>query len=123
MADQLAARYLPQANALTLAKFVARFGGVFEHSPWVAERAAAERQRRLVSLVQHRQADAERAVRLFGAADRLEHQIHRRALFDAVHPEKFASVATYESLVLKRLLRRLPSWALMRLRSKLAGHG
>lgn len=45
------------------------------------------------------------------------------ALFDAVHPEKFASVATYESLVLKRLLRRLPSWALMRLRSKLAGHG
>ena len=30
---------LPQANALTLAQFVARFGGVFEHSPWVAERA------------------------------------------------------------------------------------
>jgi OHCU decarboxylase len=30
---------LPQVNALTLAQFVARFGGVFEHSPWVAERA------------------------------------------------------------------------------------
>ena len=29
----------PQVNALTLAQFVARFGGVFEHSPWVAERA------------------------------------------------------------------------------------
>lgn len=30
---------LPQVNALTLEQFVARFGGVFEHSPWVAERA------------------------------------------------------------------------------------
>jgi 2-oxo-4-hydroxy-4-carboxy-5-ureidoimidazoline decarboxylase len=30
---------LPQVNALALAQFVARFGGVFEHSPWVAERA------------------------------------------------------------------------------------
>jgi OHCU decarboxylase len=30
---------LPQVNGLTLAQFVARFGGVFEHSPWVAERA------------------------------------------------------------------------------------
>ena len=30
---------LPQVNALTLAQFVAHFGGVFEHSPWVAERA------------------------------------------------------------------------------------
>lgn len=30
---------LPQVNALTLAQFAARFGGVFEHSPWVAERA------------------------------------------------------------------------------------
>jgi 2-oxo-4-hydroxy-4-carboxy-5-ureidoimidazoline decarboxylase len=30
---------LPQVNALTRAQFVTRFGGVFEHSPWVAERA------------------------------------------------------------------------------------
>ena len=30
---------LPQVNALTVAQFVACFGGVFEHSPWVAERA------------------------------------------------------------------------------------
>ena len=30
---------LPLVNALTLAQFVARFGGVFEHSPWVAQRA------------------------------------------------------------------------------------
>ena len=30
---------LPRVNALTLEQFVARFGGVFEHSPWVAERA------------------------------------------------------------------------------------
>lgn len=30
---------LTQVNGFTLAQFVARFGGVFEHSPWVAERA------------------------------------------------------------------------------------
>jgi chitin deacetylase len=34
---------LPQVNALTLAQFVARFDGVFEHSPWVAERAWGRR--------------------------------------------------------------------------------
>jgi OHCU decarboxylase len=34
---------LPQVNALTLAQFAARFGGVFEHSPWVAERAWQKR--------------------------------------------------------------------------------
>jgi SAM-dependent methyltransferase len=45
------------------------------------------------------------------------------ALFDAVHPEKFLEVASYESLVLKRLLKRLPGWLAMRLRSKLAGLG
>jgi 2-oxo-4-hydroxy-4-carboxy-5-ureidoimidazoline decarboxylase len=34
---------LDDANALPTAEFVARFGGVFEHSPWVAEQAAALR--------------------------------------------------------------------------------
>ncbi len=45
------------------------------------------------------------------------------ALFDAVHPEKFAEVASYQSLSLKRLLRRLPSWIAMRIRAKLSGKG
>jgi len=30
---------ISEVNALTQAEFVARFGAVFEHSPWVAERA------------------------------------------------------------------------------------
>ena len=30
---------LAEVNGLELAQFAARFGGVFEHSPWVAERA------------------------------------------------------------------------------------
>jgi len=34
---------LDEANALPAADFVARFGGVFEHSPWVAERVVAQR--------------------------------------------------------------------------------
>lgn len=34
---------LPEVNALALEQFVARFGGVFEHSPWVAERAWKQR--------------------------------------------------------------------------------
>ena len=34
---------LAQINVLPLEQFVARFGGVFEHSPWVAERAWNQR--------------------------------------------------------------------------------
>jgi 2-oxo-4-hydroxy-4-carboxy-5-ureidoimidazoline decarboxylase len=34
---------LDEANRLPIADFVAAFGGVFEHSPWVAEQAAARR--------------------------------------------------------------------------------
>jgi OHCU decarboxylase len=34
---------LAQVNALSLEQFTARFGGVFEHSPWVAERAWRDR--------------------------------------------------------------------------------
>jgi 2-oxo-4-hydroxy-4-carboxy-5-ureidoimidazoline decarboxylase len=34
---------LAELNTLPLAGFVARLGGVFEHSPWVAERAWARR--------------------------------------------------------------------------------
>jgi 2-oxo-4-hydroxy-4-carboxy-5-ureidoimidazoline decarboxylase len=34
---------LPRLNALPVAEFVAAVGGVFEHSPWIAERAAARR--------------------------------------------------------------------------------
>ncbi len=46
-----------------------------------------------------------------------------RLLIDAVHPEKFDEVASYKSLSLKRLVRRLPSWALLRVKSKLTGIG
>jgi len=45
------------------------------------------------------------------------------ALFDAVHPEKFQELASYQSIVLKRLLRRLPRWFLTRLRQKMRGEG
>ena len=45
------------------------------------------------------------------------------ALMDAVHPEKFEEVASYEAIAGKRLLQRLPGWALTRLRSKLSGMG
>jgi len=34
---------LEELNALPIEQFVALLGGVFEHSPWVAERAAAAR--------------------------------------------------------------------------------
>ena len=34
---------LDEVNALPLASFVAQLGGVFEHSPWVAERAFRQR--------------------------------------------------------------------------------
>ncbi|MDP1697537.1 MAG: 2-oxo-4-hydroxy-4-carboxy-5-ureidoimidazoline decarboxylase [Xanthomonadaceae bacterium] len=34
---------LDQLNALDIGAFVARLGGIFEHSPWVAERVFAQR--------------------------------------------------------------------------------
>ena len=34
---------LPQLNAYSVAEFTATVGPVFEHSPWIAERAAARR--------------------------------------------------------------------------------
>ena len=45
------------------------------------------------------------------------------ALFDAVLPEKFEEVASYESISFGRLMRRLPSWVSMRVQSKLLGKG
>ena len=44
-------------------------------------------------------------------------------LMDAVHPEKFEEVASYEAIAGKRLLKRLPEWALRRIRSRLSGIG
>jgi 2-oxo-4-hydroxy-4-carboxy-5-ureidoimidazoline decarboxylase len=34
---------IAQINALSTTDFVSQFGGIFEHSPWVAERASARR--------------------------------------------------------------------------------
>ena len=48
----------------------------------VADRAAAKRQRRLARLVEQREVDAEALVGGFGAGDRLEHEVDRRALAD-----------------------------------------
>jgi len=44
---------------------------------------------------------------------------------DAIHPEKFIEVSSYESLVLKRLIKRVPMWFIRRLSEKfrsLFGH-
>lgn len=38
-----------------------------------------------------------------------------QALFDAVHPEKYLEMASYESIAMKKLLARLPAWALRRI--------
>ena len=48
----------------------------------VAERAALQRQRRLARLAQQRERHAEAGIRRLGAADRLEHEVHRRAALD-----------------------------------------
>lgn len=42
-------------------------------------------------------------------------------LFDAVHPEKYAEIASYEGIALKRMVRALPRWTVNRLKSKLGG--
>jgi 2-oxo-4-hydroxy-4-carboxy-5-ureidoimidazoline decarboxylase len=40
---ETAARSLAEINAMPAEAFVAAFGGIFEHSPWVAEGVAADR--------------------------------------------------------------------------------
>jgi Methyltransferase domain len=63
-----------------------------------------------------------RNLTLMAAAREVESRISRSAmLFDAVHPEKFEEVASYESLAPKRLLRKLPSWVLNRVKLSLTG--
>lgn len=42
-------------------------------------------------------------------------------LFDAVHPEKFEEMASYETIALKRLARQFPRWVGRRLRARIAG--
>lgn len=37
------------------------------------------------------------------------------AMFDAVHPEKFTTTASYQSIAFKRLVAALPGWAMRRL--------
>jgi OHCU decarboxylase len=54
---------LAQANALTPQAFVAAFGEVFEHSPWVAERAWARRPFASVDALHAAMMDAVRAAR------------------------------------------------------------
>jgi len=52
---------LAQANALTSQAFVAEFGEVFEHSPWVAERAWARRPFASIDALHAAMMDAVRA--------------------------------------------------------------
>jgi len=49
---------LQQVNAMPAAEFRAAFGGVFEHSPWVAERAFAARPFESVDALHAAMADA-----------------------------------------------------------------
>lgn len=57
----------PDVNALDRAAFVARFGGIFENSPWVAERAWAARPFADVAGLHGAMV---RAMRASGAADK-----------------------------------------------------
>lgn len=45
------------------------------------------------------------------------------SLFDAVHPEKFFERASYQAIDFRKLVVRLPGWALGRIKSRLAGAG
>ena len=54
----------------------------FEIHDVVAQRAAAERPRRMLGLFEQLQIDAKAGVGRLGAGDRLKHQVHRRAALD-----------------------------------------
>ena len=56
-----AAISLAELNAMSQADFTVRLGAIFEHSPWVAERAAAQRPFASVAQLHAAMADAVRA--------------------------------------------------------------
>jgi 2-oxo-4-hydroxy-4-carboxy-5-ureidoimidazoline decarboxylase len=56
-----AAITLAELNAMPAAEFTARLGAIFEHSPWVAERAAARRPFASVAQLHAAMADAVRS--------------------------------------------------------------
>jgi 2-oxo-4-hydroxy-4-carboxy-5-ureidoimidazoline decarboxylase len=80
---------LEEANALGKREFVERFGGVFEHSPWVAERAWQKRPFRSV--------DALHAAMKEAAAHATKEE--RLALLRA-HPELAGAEAKHGTLTL-----------------------
>lgn len=43
-------------------------------------------------------------------------------MFDAVHPEKFDEMASYRTIVAKRLAKRFPGWLAQRVKAKLSGN-
>ena len=59
---------MKQVNAMDLPAFVARFGGIAEHSPWVAERAASARpfasREAMIAAFTHAVMDADEAHQL-----------------------------------------------------------
>lgn len=68
---------LPRINALAPEQFVARFGGVFEHSPWVAERAWRRRP--------------------FDSVDRL-HELMTQVVGEASRDEQLALIRAHPEL-------------------------
>jgi OHCU decarboxylase len=68
---------LAEVNALPLAAFIKHFGGVFEHSPWVAERAWSRRP--------------------FASVDAL-HQVMMQAVSRAKREEQLALVRAHPEL-------------------------
>lgn len=57
---------------------------------------------------------ASRAAADVGDSDRI-------VLFDAVHPEKFAEIASYDGIAMKRLVAALPRWVARRVKAMVNG--
>jgi OHCU decarboxylase len=112
---------LEELNALPLERFVALLGAVFEHSPWVAERAATARPFRsraqlleeMRSVVQRASADEQlaliRAHPQLGARGRSRAQLteasakeQRRAGLDACTDEEFSRLLQLNSAYVEK---------------------
>jgi 2-oxo-4-hydroxy-4-carboxy-5-ureidoimidazoline decarboxylase len=76
---------LEEANRLDAATFVATLGGVFEHSPWVAERAHARRP--------------------FASVDEL-HRAMTEAMHAAPRAQKLALIRAHPELAGRAMVRR-----------------
>jgi len=102
---------MSELNALTPADFVARVGGIFEHSPWITESAAGRRPFPSVEIMQAtlfdtvRSSDQEKQLALINAHPDLAGRLARQGQLTAesTREQAAAGLGSTDSAILQKI--------------------